>query len=82
MTVYLCRGQLSTDNRVAGVAGTRERRSPKSLDLDKNFKPLHMLFCRDIKICRDLRTFWKSLVKSAFLGQKQRFLDKKCTITW
>ena len=36
-----------------------------------------------IEICRDLRTFWRSLVKkSAFLGQKQCFLGKKCTITW
>ena len=36
-----------------------------------------------IKICRDLRSFWRSLgKKSAFLGQKQCFLGKKCTITW
>ena len=36
-----------------------------------------------IKICRDLRTFWRSLgKKSPFLSQKQCFLGKKCTITW
>ena len=36
-----------------------------------------------IKICRDLRTFWRSLgKKSAIFGQKQCFLGKKCTITW
>ena len=36
-----------------------------------------------IKICRDLRIFWRTLgKKSAFLGQKQCFLGKKCTITW
>ena len=36
-----------------------------------------------IKICRDLRTFWRSLgKKKCFLGQKQCFLGKKCTITW
>ena len=36
-----------------------------------------------IKICRDLRTFWRSLgKKSAFLGQTQCFLGKMCTITW
>ena len=35
-----------------------------------------------IKICRYLRTSWRSLdKKSAFLGQKQCFLDKKCTMT-
>ena len=44
---------------------------PKSLDSDKNFKPGHTLFCRD------LRTFWRSLgkkvpfwVKTVFLGQE------------
>ena len=36
-----------------------------------------------IKICRNLRTFWRSLgKKSAFLGQKQCFFGKKCTIAW
>ena len=35
----------------------------KSLDSDKNFKPKHMLFCCDVKKCRDLRTFWKTLSK-------------------
>ena len=69
--------------RVAEVAQSREGPSPKSLDSDENFKPLYTLFCGDIKICRNLRTFWRSLgKKSAFLGQKQCFLGKKCTITW
>ena len=31
--------------------------SPKRLDWDENFKPQHTLFWRDIKICRNLRTF-------------------------
>ena len=31
--------------------------SPKSLDLDEKLKPLYTLFCRDVKICRNLRTF-------------------------
>ena len=39
------------ETRVAEVARARERRSPKSLDSDENFK----LFCRDIKIRHDLR---------------------------
>ena len=38
----------------------------------KKIKPYHTLFCRNNKICRDLRTF---------LGQLQCLLDK-CTITW
>ena len=46
-----------------------------------------MLFCRVIKICRDLRTLWKILGKKSvniFLVKKQSFLGKKCTvsITW
>ena len=42
------------------------------------------LFCRDIKICCDVCTFWKSLGKkeSFFLYQKQCFFVKKCSITW
>ena len=32
----------------------------KSLDSAEDFKP-HQLFCRNIKICHNLHTFWKSL---------------------
>ena len=72
---------LIVSHRVAEVAREHGWHPPKSLDLDENFKAEHTLFC---KICRDLRTFWRSLGKtSAFLmGQKQCFLGKKCTITW
>ena len=55
-------------NRVAEVAREHGWHPPKSLS--------------QIKICRDLRTFWRSLgKKSAFLGQKRCFLGKKCSIT-
>ena len=40
---------LDVKIRVEGVARTRERRSPKSLDSDKNFKPEHTLFCRELR---------------------------------
>ena len=41
------------------------------------------LFCHDIKICRDLLTLGNLRAKKcSFLGQKQCFLGKKCTITW
>ena len=44
---------------------------------------LPFVFLSRVKICRDFRTFWRSLgKKSAFLRQKQCFLGKKCTITW
>ena len=56
---------------------SHEESSPKSLDSDENFK----LFCHAIKTFCELRTFWKSLEKVCFWGQKQRFLGKKCTIT-
>ena len=56
-------------DRVAEVVRRCEGPSPKSLDSDKILKPQHTLFCRDVKIFRDLRTFWRSLgKKSAFLG--------------
>ena len=50
--------------------GVKEGPLPKSLDSDENFKPL---FCRDIKICRDLCTFWKTLVKTVFLWQEVHY---------
>ena len=59
---------------VAEVARSREGPTPNSLNLDENLKPFsvleHTIFCRDIDICRDLRTFLKTLnKKSAFLGK-------------
>ena len=60
---------------VAEVALSREGSMPKSLNLDENLKPFsaleHTLFCRDIDICRDLRTFFlKTLNKKvAFMGK-------------
>ena len=36
-----------------------------------------MLFCRHIKICRNLCTFWKSLAKNIVF-----FHGQKCTIAW
>ena len=61
--------------RMAEVVQRHEGPSPKSLESGENFKPLHTLFCRDIKICRDLRTFWKSLgKKNAFFWSKTVFL--------
>ena len=42
-----------------------------------------MLYCHDIMICCNLRTFWKTMDKrKALLGQKQCFLGKKCPTTW
>ena len=53
--------------RVAEVVRRHKRPLPKSLDSDESFKLQNTLFCRDIKICCDLRTFWKTLGrKSAF----------------
>ena len=43
--------------RVEEVVRRHKGPSPKSLDLDENSKPYQTQFCRDIKICRDLRTF-------------------------
>ena len=56
-------------SRVAEVARGHRGPPPKSLDADENFKPEHTLFLSQIKICFDLRTFWRSLgKKSAFLS--------------
>ena len=61
------------------TGGTRRKVWARTKFLSPN---MYAILSR-IKICHDLRTFWRSLgKKSAFLGQKQCFLGKKCTITW
>ena len=61
-----------------GRSCTGARVAPaENFGLRRKFKPEHTL------LCRDLRTFWRSLgKKSAFWGEKQCFLGMKCTITW
>ena len=52
---------------------------PKSLD--ENLKPEHTLFCREIKICRDVRTFLKSLYKKVpFLVKNSASLAKSALL--
>ena len=51
--------------RVEEVVRRHEGPSPKSLDSDENFKPSHTLFCRNIKICCDLLSLWKTLGKNS-----------------
>ena len=71
---------IINQGRVAKVAREHGWHPPKSLDSDG--ARTYAILSR-IKICRDLRTFWRSLgKKSAFLGQKQYFLGKKSTIAW
>ena len=42
-----------------------------------------MLYCHDIMICHDLRTFRRLWAKKkCSFGAKQCFLGKKCPITW
>ena len=56
------------------LCGGTGRPPPKSLDSDENLKPKYKFFLSQIKICRDLRTFWRSLgKKSAFWGQNSVF---------
>ena len=62
---------IKHDCRVAEVVRRCQEPLPKSLDSDENFKTLDKLFCRDVKICPDLHTFWKSLAKKVLLGVKK-----------
>ena len=49
---------------------------------DWNLRLRHTLFCHDIKICRDLRTFWKTWGKKCFFwDNKSVSWWKKCTDT-
>ena len=66
-----------------GRSCTGARVAPaENLDLDENFKPEHMLFCRKLRIVAIYALLAFFFFVSAFLGQKQCFLGKKCTITW
>ena len=74
---------LGTVTRVAVVAREHGWHPTKSLDLDENFKPEHTLFCRELRFVPSYALFgdlWAK--KGLFLGQKQCFIGKKCTITW
>ena len=68
--------------RVAEVAREHKWHPPKSLDADKNLKPKHTLFCRELRIVAIYALFEDLWAKKCLLGQKQCFLGKKCTITW
>ena len=74
---------LKIDLYQGGRSSVKAQRAfAKSLELDENPNPKHTLFCRDKNMCPELGTIWTSLdKKSAFLGQKQCSLGKKCTIT-
>ena len=78
-------------SRVPEVARSRREPSLKSLDWDKKLKPWLTVFCRDIKICRELRGYWKKcsyymvyiilnqICKFAIM--KQRICRENC-MTW
>ena len=69
------------ETRVAKVVRRHKGPSPKSLDLDEKLKPLYTLFCRDIKICRNLRLFSKTLGKKMILlSQIQYLVGRKCMV--
>ena len=50
--------------------------------LRRKFYALTYAICRHVNICHNLCTFWKSVGKVFFFGQKQCFLGKKYTIKW
>ena len=50
---------------MAEVAQGYKGPSPKSFDLDENFKPKHTLLCCDIEIFHNLRTFSNTLGKKS-----------------
>ena len=63
------------NTRVAEVAREHRWHPPKNLDSDENFKPEHMLFCREsdlLQFAHFLEIFGQKsafFVKTVFLGQ-------------
>ena len=60
--------------REAEVVRRHEGPSLKSLYTTENFKPYHTISCSDIKICRDLRSFWKSLGKNSISWERSTLI--------
>ena len=78
----MCVG-VSYSDRVAEVVQGHGVPPPKSLDSGENFKPEHTLFCRELRFVAIYALFGDIFGKKVpFLGQKQCFIGKKCTIAW
>ena len=72
--------------RVAEVVRGHGGPPSKGLELDENFKPEHMLFCRELRfvaICAHFGDLWP---KKCHFGSKTVFLRqgkaRRCTMTW
>ena len=68
-STLICSGWLR-QSRVAEVARGGEWPSPKSLELDRNFKPQHTLFCRDL-------LFGNLWAKKCFVGSNTVFIGQE-----
>ena len=73
---------IHTLSRVAEVAREHGWHPSKSLDSDKNFKPEHTLFCRELRFVAThiLEIFWQKKClfgsKTVFLGQEVHYYMK------
>ena len=55
---------------MAEVAREQGWPPPKGLDSDENFKPKHMLFCRNLRFVAIYALFWRSLGKKVLTWVK------------
>ena len=62
---------------MAEVARKHGWQPPKSLDLDENFKPEHMLFCRELRFVAIYALFGDLWAKKCLLGSKTVFLGQE-----
>ena len=63
--------------RVAEVAREHGWHPPKSLDSDKNFKPEHTLFCRELRFVAIYALFGDLWAKKCLFGSKTVFLGQE-----
>ena len=69
------------DSRVAEVVRGHGGPPPKSFDSDKNFKPEHMLFCRELRFVAIYALFGDLWAKKCLLGSKTVFFVKFAKLT-
>ena len=62
---------------MAEVARGHRGPPPKSLDSDKNFKPEHMLFCRELRFVAIYAVFGRLWAKIVLFGSKTVFLGQE-----
>ena len=76
-SIWIGLERLEVNVRVAEVVRGHGGAPPKSLDSDKNFKPEHTLFCRELRFVAIYALFGDLWAKKCLFGSKTVFLGEE-----